>query len=311
MIGTAFSQAIHALGDPNDPTGLWPIHRDYILSGNDRGADVIRKMIDHFTGPLDGKRVLDIGCGYGGVCIAAAMAGAQAVGIELGEPELRLSPLNLADHGVQDRVTVHAGDATDLSLMESLGQFDLVICDNVIEHVDDARRLIFNISRALKPNAPCYVTAPNAGSLGQVVAECHNMEFGLSLLNRFDAQALYESRGHGGRYSVGDYFDFNQYIAMFSQNAIAALNIVPVDVSEAALDEARVLAATIADMRATRGGTMIEDRLTQTVDRYLAVFNARLEEITVSVGDQRYLNAVEFSRDYLVQRWEFVGNRRT
>lgn len=310
MTGTAFAEAIHALGDHDDPMGLWPMHRDYILSGNDRGVDIIRKMIDHFTGSLDGKRVLDIGCGYGGVCIAAAKAGAAAVGIELGELELRLSPLNLADHGVSDAVTIHSGDATDLALMASLGQFDLIICDNVIEHVDDARRLIFNIARAMNPEACCYVTAPNAGSLGQVVSECHNREFGLSLLNRFDAQTLYESRGHGGRYSVGDYFDFNQYIAMFQHNAIDALNIVPVDVEGAALEQARSLAAMVADLRSMRGGGGIEDRLVQTVDRYLTIFNARIAEIDAAEGELRYRNVVEFSRDYLVQRWEFIGRRR-
>lgn len=76
--------------------------------------------------------------------------------------------------------------------MRGLGKFDLVICDNVIEHVPDSWRLIYNISEAMTAEARCYVTCPNSQSVGQVLSECHNREFGLSLLNRLDAQALHE-----------------------------------------------------------------------------------------------------------------------
>jgi len=309
MSANTFEEAMRNLRPLDDEGDLWSVYLNYILGGNARGADIINKMVEHFTGPLEGKRVLDIGCGYGGVCIAAAKAGAEAVGLEVGEYELKYHGLNLKDNEVDDKVTVHGGDATDMDFMRSLGQFDLVICDNVIEHVDDTRRLIYNISQSMKPNARCYITAPNAGSIGQVISECHNREFGLSLLNRFDAQELYTHRGHAGRYSVGDYFDFDQYISMFHGNGLHAMNIVPVDLDESHIDIALGKASEISSVKSGLSQAHpIDVRLANVVDLYLSNLRARASEL--QVGDkERTRNArVDFYRNYFIERWEFIGS---
>lgn len=288
---------------------LWSEHLKYILSGNDRGEEIVEKMATHFTGPLEGRRILDIGCGYGGVCIAAAKRGAYSRGIEVGEPELMYYALNLEDHGVENQVEISYGDADDIEFMETLGKYDLVVCDNVLEHVPDNHRLIYNIAQAMTDDARCYVTVPNHQSLGQVLSECHNREFGLSLLNRFDAQTLYEVRGHAGRYSVGDYLDFHQYVALFGVNGLNALNIVPIPTSDADLDEARDLLAQIKAKRAAMPQEpAIELRTAQHLDLYIERVERRLDELERAPTDWR---RVEFFRDYMVQRYDFVGLKRT
>lgn len=309
MNANTFEETMKSLRPLDDDGGLWSVYLNYILGGNERGSDIINKMIEHFTGPLAGKRVLDIGCGYGGVCIAAAKAGAEAVGLEVGEYELKYHALNLNDNGVSDRVKVYDGDATDIDFMSSLGQFDLVICDNVIEHVNDTRRLIYNIAQAMNPNARCYITAPNAGSIGQVISECHNREFGLSLMNRFDAQELYTHRGHAGRYSVGDYFDFDQYVSMFFANGIHAMNIVPVDLSESvvslAIDKANEIDLIKSNLSES---STIERRLSDVVDLYLANLRARSLELRMGNKDRTHNARVDFYRNYFIERWEFIGS---
>ncbi|WP_292054532.1 class I SAM-dependent methyltransferase [Brevundimonas sp. UBA5866] len=288
---------------------LWGEHLKYILSGNERGAEIVDKMVNHFVGPLEGRRVLDIGCGYGGVCISAAKHGAFARGIEVGSSELEHFQLNLEDNGVKDVVNITFGDADDIEFMASLGKYDLVICDNVLEHVPDSHRLIYTIAEAMNEQSRCYVTVPNYLSLGQVLMECHNREFGLSLLNRFDAQELYEARGHYGRYSVGDYFDYNQYLALFAINGINAVNIVPIARDDQAMAEALDLLAQIKQKRANmRDDIAIERRAAEYVDHYIDRVERRLVELERSPTEWR---RVEFFRDFMVQRFDFVGQIRT
>jgi|GEM_PF-2918561 len=287
---------------------LWEEHLKYILSGNERGAEIVDKMVTHFTGPLADKRVLDIGCGYGGVCIAAAQQGATVRGIEVGESELKYFALNLEDNNALDTVEITYGDADDIDFMESLGKFDLVVCDNVLEHVPDSHRLIYNIAQAMNEQARCYVTVPNYQSLGQVLMECHNREFGLSLLNRFDAQKLYEARGHYGTYSVGDYFDYNQYIAMFAINGLAAVNIVPVFMEDSHMGEAMDLLAQIKAKRAAMPVEIEIEALTaQHLDHYIDRVERRLAELQRAPTDWR---RVEFFRDFMSQRLDFVASHR-
>lgn len=301
-----FEAAMRAIPDGDH---LWESHLEYILSGNDRGEEIVVKMVDHFTGPLEGKRVLDIGCGYGGVCIAAAKRGASVRGIEVGEAELKYFRLNLEDNGVENDVNITFGDADDMDFMESLGQFDLVICDNVLEHVPDSHRLLYTISRAMAPDSRCYVTVPNFQSLGQVLSECHNREFGLSLLNRFEAQELYEVRGHAGRYSVGDYFDYNQYIAMFAINGIHAVNIVPLPMTDEGMAEALSMLAEIKQKRAGMSLSCTpEIRAAQHLDFYIDRVERRLRELERAPTEWR---RAEFFRDFMVQRYDFIGLHRT
>lgn len=298
-----------AMKEISDGDHLWEEHLKYILSGNERGEEIVDKMVTHFVGPLEGRRVLDIGCGYGGVCISAAKRGAVARGIEVGPSELKYFHLNLQDHGVEEVVDISYGDADDIDFMASLGKYDLVVCDNVLEHVPDSHRLIYTIAEAMGENSRCYVTVPNYQSLGQVLIECHNREFGLSLLNRFDAQELFEVRGHYGQYSVGDYFDFNQYIAMFAVNGLNAVNIVPISMSDADMEEALGILDQIKRKRAEmRDDIEIERRTAKHLDHYIKRVERRLIELERSPTDWR---RVEFFRDFLVQRYDFIALHRT
>lgn len=297
-----------ALREIPNPDNLWEEHLKYILSGNDRGAEIVDKMSTYFVGPLEGQRVLDIGCGFGGVCIAAAKQGATARGIEVGESELKYFRLNLEDHGALDTVDISYGDADDIAFMESLGKFDLVVCDNVLEHVPDSHRLIYNIAQSMSENARCYVTVPNFQSLGQVLIECHNREFGLSLMNRFDAQRLFEARGHYGQYSVGEYLDFNQYVALFAINGLDAVNIVPIYMEDSVMAEAMSLLDQIKQKRAEmRVEIEIEALAARHVDHYIQRVERRLAELERAPTPWR---RCEFFRDFMVQRYDYVAKHR-
>jgi SAM-dependent methyltransferase len=99
---------------------------------------------------VDGKSILDIGCGGGLVCVAAAQRGAtHAVGVDmqpLGLPRAKLADRFPALDGVVTLID------TDGSLRE-VGdrQFDVLISKDSFEHYDDPEGFITTMDRFLAP----------------------------------------------------------------------------------------------------------------------------------------------------------------
>lgn len=83
-----------------------------------------------------GERLLDIGCGWGGlVQYAAERYGVTATGITLSEPQAELARERIAAAGLTDRCRIEARDYRDLSREET---FDKVVSVGMVEHVGRA-----------------------------------------------------------------------------------------------------------------------------------------------------------------------------
>ena len=123
----------------------------------DRKALAIWRTLEHCCGPevADG-RWLDVGCGSGG--IAAALAGSvrQIHGID---PE--------AWPSWQDAMSRHANLSLYVGVFDCElppvpdASFDVVVCNQVYEHVGNPLALLRNIQRVLKPTGVCYFAGPN------------------------------------------------------------------------------------------------------------------------------------------------------
>lgn len=114
-----------------------------------------------------GQRVLDIGCGWGGMAIYLARhAGVEVLGITLSEEQLALARERAAAAGVADRVTFELIDYRDLA--ERGDRFDRIVSVGMFEHVgrpqfetffracanlltDDGVMLLHTIGRMGKP----------------------------------------------------------------------------------------------------------------------------------------------------------------
>jgi SAM-dependent methyltransferase len=99
-----------------------------------------------------GKRVLDAGCGtaYGSEILARAGA-SEVVGVDV-------DPQAFA-HASADRLRLEVADARDLPHRD--GSFDLAVCFEVIEHVDDPERIMDELRRVLGPDGLLVVSSPN------------------------------------------------------------------------------------------------------------------------------------------------------
>ncbi len=104
-----------------------------------------------------GSRVLDLGCGTAGTGVAFALAGHRVLGVDSSLHMLELAGLRAADEGAELRRV--AGDGRRLPLCTS--RFDLVVCDQVIEHVERYPELLEEAYRVLKPGGLLLLSAPH------------------------------------------------------------------------------------------------------------------------------------------------------
>lgn len=117
--------------DFDESNKLNPTQFAFEMSGIDRGQKAIRRLASYFT--LRDKVVLDVGSGNGGICIAAALAGARKVhGLEY--MELRI---DLARKWAECRnvyIAIQQGVAENMPYPD--GDIDIVLMYSVIEHVN-------------------------------------------------------------------------------------------------------------------------------------------------------------------------------
>ncbi|WP_411339231.1 cyclopropane-fatty-acyl-phospholipid synthase family protein [Sphingopyxis sp. J-6] len=85
-----------------------------------------------------GQRILDIGCGWGGMAITLAkLEKVEVLGITLSEEQLALARQRAEAAGVADRVTFELIDYRDLAAREP-GRFDRIVSVGMFEHVGAA-----------------------------------------------------------------------------------------------------------------------------------------------------------------------------
>lgn len=172
----------------------------HFASEVDRGRFIIGTLRDYLPGlGMDELRILDIGCGDAGVPIAFASAGARATGLEPGRVNLRRGRVRAEDH----QVAVHllAGVAEALPFADDA--FDLVILDNVLEHVRHRHRALTEISRVLSPGGILYLVTPKPFAIGSLLGDPHYHIPGLVLLPRRWQERVVEYRLGPGSYEVG------------------------------------------------------------------------------------------------------------
>jgi cyclopropane-fatty-acyl-phospholipid synthase len=97
------------------------------------------------------ERLLDIGCGWGGLLVhAAACYGVQAVGITLSVRQAEVARRRIRDAGLNDRCRVEVCDYRDLELDAS---FDKIVSVGMFEHVGEAQlpEYFSHVWRLLRP----------------------------------------------------------------------------------------------------------------------------------------------------------------
>jgi 2-polyprenyl-6-hydroxyphenyl methylase/3-demethylubiquinone-9 3-methyltransferase len=113
------------------------------------------------------KRVCDVGCGGGILSESMARAGAEVLGIDLSQAVLDVAEL----HALEASVTLsYRAVAAEELATERPGEFDVVTCMEMLEHVPDPSATLQALSRLVKPGGDVIVSTLNRNARAFAVA---------------------------------------------------------------------------------------------------------------------------------------------
>lgn len=178
----------------------WDKWAEHYVSEYPRGRFILRTIRRYAPDlPLESARVLDVGCGDAGVLIAFAEAGARCAGVEPDPRSLERGQVRAEEHGV--RIDLRHGFAEALPFEDAA--FDLVVLDNVLEHVGDRAATLAEIRRVLRPGGVLYLVTPKPFAAYSLWSDPHYAMAGLVLMPRPMQVWYFERVRGGGRGSYG------------------------------------------------------------------------------------------------------------
>ncbi len=108
--------------------------------------------------PLDGARVLDVGCGGGILAESMAEKGADVLGIDLAEAPLAVARLHALESGASlEYREISAEDCA----VEKPAEFDCVTCLELLEHVPDPASTVAACAAMVKPGGRVFFSTLN------------------------------------------------------------------------------------------------------------------------------------------------------
>ncbi len=131
---------------------------------------------------LTGKRVLDVGCGGGILAESMARRGADVTGIDLGTENLKAASLHAEQSNLTDSLRYQHIPVEKLAETHA-GQFDVVTCMEMLEHVPDPSSIVQACFELLAPGGVCVLSTINRSPKSYLFAIV-GAEYVLRLLDR-------------------------------------------------------------------------------------------------------------------------------
>jgi 2-polyprenyl-6-hydroxyphenyl methylase/3-demethylubiquinone-9 3-methyltransferase len=107
---------------------------------------------------LSGKKVLDVGCGGGILTEALARQGAHATGIDLSKDSIEAAKFHAAQQGLN---VEYRYENIEETASKHAGEFDVITCMEMLEHVPEPGKIIAACSRLLKPGGHAFFSTIN------------------------------------------------------------------------------------------------------------------------------------------------------
>lgn len=156
--GVSREAGAHEASRPDAPAAARLGNPSFVWrSGQERRMSLMERYVS-----FDGQRVLDLGCGLGEYVRAFARRGADAIGSDVAMDRLAEARRRVAAAGASGAAGVRGffGAAGEALPMRD-ASMDIIVLNEVIEHVQDDRQTIREIARVLRPGGTCILYAPN------------------------------------------------------------------------------------------------------------------------------------------------------
>ena len=114
------------------------------------------------VGPLEGRRVLDLGCGAGAASLSLARRGARVISVEASTA--RLTQARAAAELADIKIEFHHSDLADLAFLRA-DSIELVIAVYSLAGVQDLGRVFRQLHRIMKPDAALVLSLPHPFSM--------------------------------------------------------------------------------------------------------------------------------------------------
>jgi SAM-dependent methyltransferase len=195
-------------------------YRSYMRAEIERGREIVR-LLRPWTS-LEGKRVLDVGCGFGGLLIVMKEAGATGLaGVETDTNRIHWAGVRMRELGYE--ADLRQLDICEDQTVSELGAFDVILAQDVIEHVADPSITIRHISRMLSPGGVVFLQVGNKFSPDQLAGDHHYKLPGITMLSRPQAIEYFCTRlkQPASAYAVGCWREEKYYRHVFRRGGVA------------------------------------------------------------------------------------------
>nr|WP_289055598.1 bifunctional 2-polyprenyl-6-hydroxyphenol methylase/3-demethylubiquinol 3-O-methyltransferase UbiG [uncultured Psychrobacter sp.] len=165
-----------------------PLRLNWIEENIKRGYQSAQSSVDeqHTDKTADqglaGKKVLDVGCGGGILSESMARRGADVTGIDLGTENLKAAALHAEQSGLGHTLRYQHIPVETLAKTHA-GQFDVVTCMEMLEHVPDPQSIVQACFELLAPGGVCVLSTINRNPKSYLFAII-GAEYVLRLLDR-------------------------------------------------------------------------------------------------------------------------------
>ncbi len=122
------------------------------------GADVPREDTLKLLGSVEGKRILDLGCGAGHNAIALARQGAKVIGVDESSNQIADARAACEREGV--KVELHHAPLAELAFIRA-DTIDAAVSVWGLAAVEDIDRVFRQVDRVLKPEHPLVLSMPH------------------------------------------------------------------------------------------------------------------------------------------------------
>jgi ubiquinone/menaquinone biosynthesis C-methylase UbiE len=212
---------------------------------------------------------LDIGCGTGATAVRLARLGMHVTLLDSSPAMLDIANRAAQQAGVADKVVLQQGDASQLTNLFPAASFDVIICHNVLEFLDDPSAVLCAAARALRDSSAI-----------------------LSVLVRNRAGEVFKAAIQAGDLAVAE----NNLTAEWGQESLygGRVRLFTSDSLQAMLK-----AASLAVM-ADRGVRVMADYLPPRISRNAEY--ERILELERKLGSRPEFSAVARYKQYLANR---------